>query len=49
MKTKKSFDSVKFFRIIKNKMSKDMNGMDLPQIQEYLQQIKDGKIQVVGK
>ena len=45
MKTKqqikeKEFDTVKTFRTIKEKISKDIFGMTLPQIQEYLQQQK---------
>ena len=45
MKTKqqikeKEFDTVETFRIIKEKMSKDISGMTLPQIQEYLRQQK---------
>jgi hypothetical protein len=43
MKTKKQikekeFDTVKTFREIKEKISKDIYGMTLPQIQEYLKQ-----------
>ncbi|MDB5191687.1 MAG: hypothetical protein JWQ96_1250 [Segetibacter sp.] len=45
MKTKKEikekeFDTVKTFRAIKEKISKDISGMTLPQIQEYLRQQK---------
>ncbi len=43
MKTKqqikeKEFDTVKTFRVIKEKISKDISGMTLAQIQEYLRQ-----------
>lgn len=45
MKTKqqikeKEFDTVKTFREIKEKISRDIYGMTLPQIQEYLRQQK---------
>lgn len=45
MKTKqqikeKEFDTVKTFREIKEKISKDIYEMTLPQIQEYLRQQK---------
>lgn len=36
----KEFDTVKTFREIKEKISKDIYGMTLPQIQEYLRQQK---------
>jgi len=37
---KKEFDTVKTFRAIKEKISKDISGMTLAQIQEYLQHQK---------
>ena len=45
MKTKqqikeKEFDTVKTFRAIKEKISKDISNMTLPEIQEYLRQQK---------
>ncbi len=45
MKTKKQieekeFDTVKTFREIKERMSKEIYSMTLPQIQEYLRQQK---------
>jgi len=45
MKTKKEikekeFDTVKTFRAIKEKISQDISGMTLAQIQEYLRQQK---------
>ena len=45
MKTKKQisekeFDTVKTFRTIKEKISKDISGMTLAQIQEYLREQK---------
>lgn len=36
----KEFDTVKTFMVIKEKISKDIFGMTLPKIQEYLQQQK---------
>lgn len=48
MKTKevKTFDSVAFFRAIKEKMAKMMEGMTLVQKKEFMQQIREGKIKV---
>lgn len=36
----KEFDTVKFFRAVKEKISKDIYGMNAKQLQEYLQQQK---------
>jgi hypothetical protein len=38
--TEKEFDSVKTFRAIKEKISKDISQMTLAQIKEYLQKQK---------
>ena len=48
MKTKevKTFDSVVFFRAIKEKMAKMMEGMTLAQKKEFMRQIREGKIKV---
>lgn len=48
MKTKevKTFDSVTFFRAIKEKMAKMMEGMTLAQKKEFMRQIREGKIKV---
>ncbi len=48
MKTKavKTFDSVAFFRDIKEKMAKMMEGMTLAQKKEFMLQIREGKIKV---
>ena len=48
MKTKevKTFDSVAFFRAIKEKMAKMMEGMTLAQKKEFMRQIREGKIKV---
>ncbi len=48
MKTKevKTFDSVAFFRAIKEKMAAMMEGMTLVQKKEFMRQIREGKIKV---
>ncbi len=48
MKTKevKTFDSVAFFRAVKEKMAKMMEGMTLAQKKEFMQQIREGKIKI---
>ena len=48
MKTKevKTFDSVAFFRAIKEKMAKMMEGMTLAQKKEFMRQIREGIIKV---
>ena len=40
IKTTKDFDTVKTFREIKNKISKDIKGMTFEQIQAYLEKNK---------
>jgi hypothetical protein len=40
----KDFDTVKTFRAIKEKISKDISKMTLAQIKEYLEQQKDLRI-----
>ncbi len=46
MKTKevKTFDSVAFFRAVKEKMAKMMEDMTLAQKKEFMRQIREGKI-----
>ena len=48
MKTKetKSFDSVAFFRAVKEKLAKKMEGMNLVQKKEFMQQVREGKIKI---
>lgn len=48
MKSKevKTFDSVAFFRSVKEKMAKMMEGMTLAQKKEFMRQIREGKIKV---
>lgn len=45
-KTEKSFDTVAFFRAIKEKLSAKMAGMTLEQQKEFMQQVRDGKIKL---
>jgi lipopolysaccharide export system protein LptC len=45
-KTVKTFDSVSFFRAIKEKLAKKMEGMTLKERKEFLQQVREGKIKV---
>ena len=42
----KTFDSVAFFREIKEKMAKMMEGMTLAQKKEFMRKIREGKIKV---
>jgi hypothetical protein len=46
-KATKTFDSVAFFRGIKEKMAKMMEGMTLAQKKQLMKEIKEGKIKVV--
>jgi len=46
MKTKKSFDTVAFFRAIKEKLAAKMVGMTLEQQKDFLRQVRDGKIKI---
>jgi hypothetical protein len=45
-KTEKKFDTVAFFRAIKEKLSAKMDGMTLEQQKEFMQQVRDGKIKL---
>ncbi|MFT4092113.1 MAG: hypothetical protein QM640_00645 [Niabella sp.] len=40
------FDSVAFFRAIKEKLAKKMEGMTLIQKREFMRQVREGKIKV---
>jgi len=42
-KTNKKFDTVEFFRAIKEKLAKKMTGMTLSEQKEFLRLVKDGK------
>ncbi len=48
MKTKetKTFDTVAFFRTIKEKLAKRMEGMTLAQKKEFMKQVREGKIKL---
>jgi len=48
MKTKelKTFDSVRFFRCVKEKMANMMTGMKLVQKKEFMRKIREGEIKV---
>jgi hypothetical protein len=48
MKTdkEKSFDTVKFFRAIKEKLATEMTGMTLEQQKEFMRQVREGKIKL---
>jgi len=48
MKTKKdkTFDSVAFFREIKEKLAAKMAGMTLEQQKDFMQKVREGKIKV---
>ncbi len=45
-KKKKSFDTVAYFRAIKEKLAKKMAGMTLKQQKEFMQQVREGKIEL---
>ncbi len=44
--TEKKFDTVKFFRNVKEKLAKRMEGMTLQQKKEFMQQIRESKIKI---
>jgi len=46
-KQKKTFDSVSFFRAIKEKLAAKMAGMTLEQQQDFMRQVREGKIKIV--
>jgi len=45
-KTKKAFDSVAFFRAIKEKLAAKMEGMTLPEKKKFMKQVREGKIKI---
>jgi hypothetical protein len=45
-KTEKSFDTVAFFRAIKEKLAEKMAGMTLEQQKEFMKKVRDGKIKL---
>jgi len=44
--TKKKFDTVKFFRSIKEKLAARMANMTFEERREFLKQVKEGKIKI---
>lgn len=44
--TKKSFDTVKFFRQIKEKLAEKLSSMTLKEQKEYLSKIRSGEIKI---
>ncbi len=44
VKTKKTFDTVAFFRAIKEKLAAKMEGMTLPEKKEFMRQVREGQI-----
>ncbi len=45
-KKEKSFDTVAFFRAIKEKLASKMAGMTLEQQKEFMRQVREGKIKI---
>jgi len=45
-KTEKSFDTVTFFRAIKEKLAAEMAGMTLEQQKDFMQKVREGKIKI---
>ncbi len=46
-KIKKTFDTVEFFRGVKEKLATGMAGMTLAQKKEFMLQVREGKIKLV--
>ena len=42
----KSFDSVTFFRSIKEKLAIEMEGMTLTEKKEFMKKIREGKVKI---
>ena len=42
----KSFDTVEFFRAIKEKLAAKMIGMTLEQQKDFMRQVREGKIKI---
>ncbi|MGC9352546.1 MAG: hypothetical protein ACP5D9_01845 [Mariniphaga sp.] len=42
----KKFDSVKFFRVIKEKLADRMAGMSLEEQKKFLLEVREGKIKI---
>ena len=44
--TKKSFDTVKFFRQIKEQLAEKLSTMTLDEQKEYLRKVREGEIKI---
>lgn len=44
--TEKKFDTVKFFRKVKEKLATKMEGMTLPEKKEFMKQVRNGQIKI---
>lgn len=44
--TEKKFDTVNFFRVIKEKLGARMAGMTLEEQREFLKKVREGKIKI---
>jgi len=44
--TKKSFDTMKYFREIKEKLGEKLSTMTLEEQKEYLRKVREGKIKI---
>lgn len=47
IKETKKIDSVSFFRAVKEKMAKMMEGMSLAEKKKFMHQIREGKIKIM--
>jgi hypothetical protein len=45
-KTEKTFDTVSFFRAIKEKLAARMTDMTLEQQKDFMKQVREGKIKI---
>ena len=45
-KTEKSFDTLAFFRAIKEKLAEKMQGMTLEQQKEFMKMVREGKVKI---
>ena len=45
-KTEKTFDTVKFFRQIKEKLAEKLSVMTLEEQKEFLRKVRDGEIKI---
>jgi hypothetical protein len=43
-KSKKGFDTVAFFRAVKEKIAKNTEGMTLEERRKFMQQLREGKV-----